>query len=415
VRSSGGRGIVTTTGEPTVVTALWRGLDVFRPFAWLYAVYSAYVRQQDMARPWLAWFVLGVLGAWTVSLVLYRSHRRARTTRVVGFELVLACCAVLSTRLVDTPEVIAGGARTLPGLWPAAAVVAWAVLRGWRAGMLAALLVGVADILEVGVATQGALNLIPFDFSVFSFSTLSSTTINNIVILVLLGGCIGYCADLSREGHAALTEALRVQAAMRERDRLARTVHDGVLQTLSYIHRRGVDLGGPARELGSMAAEQERLLRELVGRALGPPGADGPGLAAGARDVDLRSVLGRCANGDVQVVPPAEPVIVTVGVAGELAAAVSAALDNVRRHAGVGAQAWVLIEDLGKDVTVTIRDNGVGVPAGRLAQAAVGGRMGVANSIVGRMSDLGGTATLDSRPGAGTCLELTVSKKGPLT
>ena len=105
----------------------------------------------------------------------------------------------------------------------------------------------------------------------------------------------------------------------------------------------------------------------------------------------------------------------TVGVAEELAAAVSAALDNVRRHAGVDAQAWVLIEDIGKDVTVTIRDNGVGVPAARLAEAAVSGRMGVAYSIVGRMSDLGGTATLDSRPGAGTCLELTVSKKGPLT
>jgi len=54
-------------------------------------------------------------------------------------------------------------------------------------------------------------------------------------------------------------------------------------------------------------------------------------------------------------------------VAEELAAAVSAALDNVRRHGGSDAQAWVLIEDDGADVTVTIRDNGVGVPAGRLA------------------------------------------------
>ena len=399
-----------------MVAALWRGLEVFRPLAWLYAVYCAYVRQQDMARPWLAWFVLGVLGTWTVGLVLYRSHSRARTTRVVGIELVLACCAVLSTRLVDTPEVIVGGARTLPGLWPAAAVVAWAVLKGWRGGMLAALLVGAADIVEIGVATQGAFGSSPHNFSSLDFSTLSSSTINNIVILVLLGGCIGYCADLSRDGHAALTEALRVQAAMRERDRLARTVHDGVLQTLSYVHRRGVDLGGEARELGSMAAEQERLLRELVSRVPSPYGTDGPVLAAGGREeVDLRSVLGRCANGEVQVIPPAEPVLVTVGVAEELAAAVSAALDNVRRHAGVDAQAWVLIEDIGKDVTVTIRDNGVGVPAARLAEAAVSGRMGVAYSIVGRMSDLGGTATLDSRPGAGTCLELTVSKKGPLT
>ena len=369
-----------------MLTALWRGVDVLRPIAWLYAVYSAFVRHEDFARPWLAWVVLGVLGVWTVSMVLYRT----RNTRVVGLELVLACAAILSTGLVDTPEVIVGGAKTLPGFWPAAAVVAWAVLKGWRGGMVAAAVVGVADILEVGVATE--------------------STINNIVILVLLGGCIGYCADLSRDGHAALREALRVQAEVRERDRLARTVHDGVLQTLSYIHRRGLDLGGESRELGAMAADQERLLRALVS------GVSAPHLdAVVGGEVDLRLLLGRYAEGAVNVSPPGEPVLLARRVADELAAAVSAALDNVRRHAGADAQAWVLIEDQGKDVTVTIRDNGVGVQAGRLAEAAESGRMGVANSIRRRMSDLGGTAIIESRPGAGTCLELTVSKKGPLS
>lgn len=371
---------------PTVVTALWRGVDVLRPIAWLYAVYSAFLRQEDFARPWLAWVVLGVLGAWTVGMVVYRT----RNTRVVGLELVLACAAILSTRLVDTPEVIVGGAKTLPGLWPAAAVVAWAVLKGWRAGMLSAVAVGVVDVLEVGVATEN--------------------TINNIVILVLLGGCIGYCADLSRDGHAALREALRVQAEVRERERLARTVHDGVLQTLAYIHRRGLDMGGESRELASMAADQERLLRALVS------GVSAPHLdAVVGGEVDLRLLLGRYAEGAVNVVPPAEPVLLSRRIADELVAAVSAALDNVRRHAGPDAQAWVLIEDAGEEVTVTIRDNGVGVLAGRLAEAAESGRMGVATSIRGRMSDLGGTAVIESRPGAGMCLELTVSKKGRLT
>jgi hypothetical protein len=164
---------------------MWRAVDVFRPIAWLYAVYSAFVRQEDFARPWLGWVVLGVLGAWTLGMVLYRT----RTTRVVAFELVLACAAILSTRLLDTSEVIVGGAKTLPGFWPAAAVVAWAVLKGWRGGMVAAAVVGFVDLLEVGVATEN--------------------TVTNIVILVLLGGCIGYCADLSRDGHAALRESLR--------------------------------------------------------------------------------------------------------------------------------------------------------------------------------------------------------------
>jgi signal transduction histidine kinase len=387
--------------EPTVVAAMWRGPEIFRPIAWLYAAHSVFVRQQDMARPWLAWLVLGVLGAWTAGTFLYRE--RSRTMTLLGIELTLACLAILSTGLVDTPEVIVAGARTLPGLWPAAAVAGWAVLRGWRAGMFAAFLVGVADLLEVGVAAQG----------VAGESTLNNSTVNNIVILVLLGGCIGYCADLARDGHAALSEALRVRAEVRERDRLARTVHDGVLQTLSFIHRRGMDLGGPARELAVMAAEQERLLRALVGRV---PNTQAPGLpgtaSAGAAEVDLRSVLGRYADRSVSIVPPAGPVLMAARIADELAAAVGAALDNVRRHAGEDAQAWVLIEDKAAEVIVTIRDNGVGVPAGRLAEAAGSGRMGVTNSIMGRMVDLGGIATLESSPGAGTCVELTVSTEG---
>ena len=394
MRPSRGRSLVTADAEPTIVAALWRGLDVFRPIAWLYAVYSAAVRHQEMARPWLAWTVLGVLGAWTLGSLLNRS--RSHGMKVISLELGLACCAILSTRLVDTPQVILGGARTLPGLWPAAAVVAWAVLKGWRGGMLAAFLVGLADLFEVGVATQN--------------------TINNIVILVLLGGCIGYCANLSRDGHAALSEAVRLRAQAGERDRLARTVHDGVLQTLSYIHRRSLDLGGEARELGAMAADQERLLRALVSNVSGSPATGGPNLAAGSRaDVDLRSVLSRFADGTVSVVPPAGPVLMNALVAQELAAAVGAALDNVRCHAGADARAWVLIQDQGTDVTVTIRDDGVGVTADRLAEAAASSRMGVVSSIGGRMSDLGGTFTLDSRPGTGTMVELSVGKKGPVS
>ncbi|GAA2221335.1 ATP-binding protein [Micromonospora olivasterospora] len=51
--------------------------------------------------------------------------------------------------------------------------------------------------------------------------------------------------------------------------------------------------------------------------------------------------------------------------AAELSAAVQAALDNVRRHAGPGAHAWVLLEDEADLVRVTVRDNGIGFPPRR--------------------------------------------------
>jgi len=86
----------------------------------------------------------------------------------------------------------------------------------------------------------------------------------------------------------------------------------------------------------------------------------------------------------------------------EVAAAVRAALDNVRRHCGERARAWVLIEDEPDVVTVTIRDDGPGFPAGRLAEAAAAGRLGVSQSICGRLRDLGGAAEVRSAPGEGT-------------
>ena len=72
------------------------------------------------------------------------------------------------------------------------------------------------------------------------------------------------------------------------------------------------------------------------------------------------------------------------------------------------APAWILLEDDGGAVTVTVRDDGPGIPDGRLAEAAAAGRLGVARSIHGRLTDLGGTATLTSTPGQGTEVELRV-------
>lgn len=108
-------------------------------------------------------------------------------------------------------------------------------------------------------------------------------------------------------------------------------------------------------------------------------------------------------------VPP-EPVLLDAAVAGELDAAVANVLGNTATHAGQEARAFVLVEDLGRQVIVSIRDDGVGIADGRLAQAAAEGRMGVTKSIVGRMESLGGAAELTTSPGGGTEWELTVPR-----
>src|SRR6476620_8585897 len=104
---------------------MWRALDVFRPVALLYAVYSLSRLHPHMVRPWAAFVVLGLLAAWAVSVWFIR----ARTPLVVGNELALASAAILATRLVDPGAGILAGAPTVPSVWPSAAVVSWAVLR----------------------------------------------------------------------------------------------------------------------------------------------------------------------------------------------------------------------------------------------------------------------------------------------
>jgi signal transduction histidine kinase len=91
---------------------------------------------------------------------------------------------------------------------------------------------------------------------------------------------------------------------------------------------------------------------------------------------------------------PGTPVALERGVAAELDAAVGNALDNVRSHAGPDARAFVLLEDLGDSVAVSVRDDGVGIAAGRLEEAARQGRLGISKSIVGRLMSLGGSAQL---------------------
>lgn len=368
--------------EHAVVRGLWRVIDVFRWLALAYAGWSAWERHDRIAHPGTAVAVLAVLAAWTLAVTLHP----VRTVRAYAVELAIGCSAILATRLVDAPDVITGGAKTVPSIWPTAAVVGFAVLRGWRGGLVAAAIVAGCSFVEVVEPTPN--------------------TVTNSIFGLMLGGCLGYCVDLARASHEALAESMRLDAARAERDRLARTVHDGVLQTLAFINRRAGDLGGEAARLGAMAGEQERILRTLVSQTdLAEVGR------AVSGDADLRVLLRHVEGEGVQLVSPADPVLLPRRVADELVAAVEAALDNVRQHAGAGARAWVLVDGADDEVAVTVRDSGAGVPPGRLQEAVGQGRLGVSSSILGRLADLGGTARVTSGPAGGTTVEMRLPKQ----
>ncbi len=368
---------------------LWRAVDTFRLLALAYAVLVYALDPGRHVRPWLGWVVLGAMAVWTAALTVL-SRRWAAAggppVAVLAADLAIACGAVLATLAVDDRARIAAGAATLPGLWSASPVLAWAVARGRRGGLAAAVAVAVADLVEV--------------------QRLSASTLDAIVLLLLAGVLVGYAVELLRAGRADLARAVALEAATRERERLAADIHDSVLQVLAYVRRRGRQLGGEAGVVADLAGEQEVRLRALVATAPAPVDAGEAG------EEDLAADLAALAAPDVVVTGPGQPVLLPAAAAHAVRGAVRAALDNVRQHAGERATAWVLLEDEPDRVTVTVRDDGVGIAPGRLEEAAREGRLGVQASVRGRLAEVGGTVAVHSAPGQGTEVELVVPKEG---
>jgi signal transduction histidine kinase/phage shock protein PspC (stress-responsive transcriptional regulator) len=229
--------------------------------------------------------------------------------------------------------------------------------------------------------------------------------ITGLAVLIGAGGAIG---ALGRVGVAVLATALgvvlllgpwilrlwrdlaterRQRIRSEERAEVAAHLHDSVLQTLALIQRHA-DAPSQARTL---ARRQERELRSWLYGERDPssPATLHAALdaAADAVEADHQVAVEVVVVGDCALDPPVEA----------LAHAVREAMVNAARHAGVDeVSVYVEVED--GAVTAFVRDRGRGFdPA-----AVEPGRLGIAQSIVGRMARHGGRAEVQSAPGEGT-------------
>ena len=388
----------------SVEQPLWRALSGYRVLTMFYAVGLFATAYDEFDRPGIAIAFYVVLFVWTFATLPRVQSAVACTKRFLAADLTIALTGIVLTPLAANDHHIDSGGPTLPSIWTAGSVLAFAIKGGWRWAAFASTPVAVANLIERGSPARD--------------------TVHNVVLVWVASIAIGYVVEVARASERTLARALEIEATTRERERLARDIHDGVLQVLAMVQRRGAVLGGEAGELGRMAGEQEIALRTLVSGGLVPVSRVSLDAAEGAvvraveeesddvddGPVDLRSLLAPYAAAKVSFAEPGAPVPLPAPAAKELAAAVGAALDNVRRHAGAEARAWILVEDELGEVVVTVRDDGPGIPEGRLAQAEGEGRLGVALSIRGRLRDLGGSAELVSIPGQGTEVELKVPK-----
>ncbi|MFG2901310.1 MacS family sensor histidine kinase [Streptomyces zaomyceticus] len=387
----------------SVEQPLWRALTGYRVLTMIYAVLLFAFGMERYERPWIGIAYLSVMSVWNLATLPKVANAASCTKRFLGADITVALAGILLTPLADAHAQSIEG-PTLPSIWTAGSVLAYAIKGGWRWAGVASSLVAVANVVERGHPSRD--------------------TFHNVLLVWVASIAIGYVVEVARASERTLARALEIEAATRERERLARDIHDSVLQVLAMVQRRGTALGGEAAELGRMAGEQEVALRTLVAGGLTRPSLVSEDESEGAvvrvvevdedpdddTPVDLRLLLAPRAGAKVTLSEPGAPVLLLPPSARELAAAVGAALDNVRVHAGEDAQAWILVEDWPDEVIVTVRDDGPGIPEGRLAQAEGEGRMGVALSIRGRLRDLGGTAELISVPGQGTEVELKVPR-----
>lgn len=329
------------------------------------------VRPEPVARPGVLVVLVVGLVAWTGLLGWWYADADRRTPLALAVDMAVALAA-----LAVGPVVLGEGwGATVPGFWVMTPVLAWAAR--WRrwGGLAGGVLVGGTDLL---------VRLLPG-------GDLTRAAYGNVFLLLVGGPIVGYLVSSLQRVVVERDRAERAAAAAAERARLARAVHDGVLQVLALVQRRGRELGGEGAELARLAGEQEVALRGLI-RAQDELATARPGGSA-----DLTAALAAlAARPRTTVALPGGPVLLPADAVDELSAAVLACLDNVDRHAGALASAWVLLEELPDRVEVSVRDDGPGVPEGRLAAAEAEGRLGVTGSIEGRLRDLGGTARLST-------------------
>ncbi|WP_432479815.1 MacS family sensor histidine kinase [Nocardioides sp. GXQ0305] len=361
---------------------LFRALAILRVVVLVNALALNLYRADNFRHPALGVLACAVMLGWTVFVTVQYADPARRTTPLLVADLAVAVGLVLVSPLIKGE----GLQATIPGFWVMGALLAWAIHWHWRGGLVAGVVLAAADLSVRQDVGQG-------DYG-------------NVFLLVIGGPIVGFMAEslqlMARERDAAQREAI----AGEERARLARAVHDGVLQVLSLVQRRGAELeplSPDFAELGRLAGEQESALRSLI-RQQDVQEATGETDVAAALEE-----LSRAVRLPVTVSTPGMPVVLPGAVVAELVAAVRACLDNVATHVGPDAPAWVLLEDAGDSVVVTVRDEGPGIPSHRLLEAAQQGRLGVSQSIEARVRELGGTAALDTSP-HGTEWELTVPR-----
>lgn len=248
----------------------------------------------------------------------------------------------------------------------------------------------------------GALALVAVGVLMFFVTAREPNTWTVIgAALAVLGGVALAVAPWLLRINRELMAERSARAREAERSDIAAHLHDSVLQTLALIQQRSE----PGSEVARLARGQERELREWLFRA-----ADGAvPQAREAVDAELRAHAAaleehHAVRFEVVAVGAGEGLIAPAPIV----AAAREAMLNAARHAG--GDVTVYLEATQDRVMIDVTDRGPGLDPSRLPE----GRMGVRESILGRMERAGGDARIVRGPGGGTSVRLGMPRYAPV-
>ncbi len=245
------------------------------------------------------------------------------------------------------------------------------------------------------LVTAGASGIFVLQGSAAHLGSVLQAALAVLVGITLLAGpyLVRMTQDLSEE------RLMRIRA--QERAEVAAHVHDSVLHTLTLIQRNADN----PNEVRRLARAQERDLRTWLYKPEG----------TGKDEEDEPDTLAEAVRRNAAEVEDKHGVPIEVVVVGDcpldegLTAQMQAAREamvNAAKYGGEGGAVQVFAEVEGRTVFVSVRDRGPGFDLDSIPAD----RMGVRESIIGRMERNGGTARLRAVPDGGTEVELEMER-----
>ncbi len=371
-------GNVTRTATAAAVQRRMElGLGAVRAvtLAWGVVVATIDASSGVLRAPAPAFALLAVLIMWSA---VWTAAVGRRDRWVDGPGAAIDITLASATLVVDQFVHGVGRPQSLASAWPLVAVLATGVAVGPGWGLVGGVTVGLAG---------------------FSAAALDGDLSGRV--LGLSGATVLYAAAGWTAGWVAeqLRTTAQLVAAADAREEVARTLHDGVLQTLAVVQRRSDD---PA--LVALAREQDVELRAYLRSATAslprrvaptPPGTSGPTVDVPA---GLGPVLARveARHGVTVQLVVIDPGTATGTAADALVAAAGEAVTNAAKHSDA-TTIWVSVDCRSPSGTeVVVHDEGSGFDPATTPEGD-----GLTRSVRGRLAAVDGDMSLRSAPGAG--------------